>query len=478
MHIGALLDDHRYNNKLDTLGEQYLGEGKVRGLSMARGAAVYHAAQVTEYGRKDVDLVIRLLDKTRPMIEVEGLERVLALESRCLWPVIEMERNGFPIDRELLDEWARTSKTDLMVLEMKLAKIAGFRVNVDSPTDMQRLFEKRGLVNEARTKTGNVSFAASALAKFDDEAIRLAMKVGKMTDLRSKCLEAYPRQISDGGLMRYSLNQLRGDEYGTISGRFSASQADRQHDEGCNPQQVMSSKKARKHYGDRYDVRRLWIPAPGKLLIADDAAQVEFRFFAHYANSAALLEAYAKNPRVDFHQAVTDVAQRYNDDLSRDLVKNLNFALIFGAGLPKTAEMMGVTEKEARDFRAIYESQFPEARKLLNLAKGIAKSRGYVKTILGRRSRFPGGEYTHKALNAICQGSNGDYQKQKAVELYEAREEIGFTMRLTVHDEFVGDVEDEAGAKKVHEVLERQTLDVKVPLLWDYGVGANWSEAK
>ncbi len=479
MHIGALLDDHRFNNKLDTLGLEYLGVGKVRGPSLSQGAGIFHAAQITEYGRRDVELVIRLIEHTKPMIEAQGLERILALESRCLWPVIEMELNAFPIDQELLAEWERSSKTDLMVLEMQLQKVAGFRVNVDSPTDMQRLFEDRGLVNEAKTKAGNVSFAAAALEKFaDDEAIGLAIKVGKMTDLRSKSLEAYPRQISSDGLMRFSLNQLRGDQYGTISGRFSASQACNKTDEGTNPQQVMSSKKAKKLYGDKYDIRRLWIPAPGKLLIADDAAQVEFRLFAHYANSAALNARYADDPRVDFHQALTDVAQEFNDTITRDLVKNINFAIMFGAGVAKTAEMLGVSVKESKEFVRQYNAAFPEAKRMRDTATRIAKSRGYVRTILGRRSRFPGGEFTHKALNAVVQGSNGDYQKQKAVELYEAREELGFTMRLTVHDEFVGDVHDEEGAKKVHALLERQTLDVKVPLLWNYGTGANWSESK
>ncbi len=479
MHIGALLDDHRRNNKLDTLGLEYLGVGKVRGPSLSQGAGIFHAAQIAEYARRDAELVLRLIDHTKPMIEAQGLERILALESRCLWPVIEMERNAFPIDQELLADWQRSSATDLAKLEMELFKVAGFRCNVDSPTDMQRLFEKRGLVNKAMTDAGNASFAATALAEFkDDEGIGLAIKVGKMTDLRNKALDAYPRQLSPDGLMRYSLNQLRGDQYGTISGRFSASQASKEKDEGCNPQQVMTSEKAKKHYGDRYNVRRLWIPAPGKLLLADDAAQVEFRFFAHYANSPALIKAYADDPRVDFHQALTDVAQEFNEGITRKLVKNINFALVFGAGVKKTAEMLGVSVSESKEFVRQYNQAFPEAKAMLRMASSIAKSRGYVKTILGRRSRFPGGERTHKALNSVIQGSNGDYQKLKACELYDAREELGFTMRLTVHDEFVGDVHDEEGAKKVHALLERQTLDVKVPLLWDYGTGANWAEAK
>lgn len=479
MHRSAILDDLRRRHGLDAVAEDYLGIGKVKGVSMRDGAGVYHASQVAEYARRDAGLVLRLMEKMDPLIQEQELQDIDDLEARVIWPVLEMERNAFPIDTELLAQWEKQSERDLLSLQMRLFALAKFKVNVDSPTDMERLFHERGLEITAHTESGRPSFATAVLQGIDDEAVQIALKLGRMADLRSKYLSAYLGQVSDDGFMRYSLNQLRADNYGTVSGRFSGSQADHFSNEGCNPQQVMSSEKAKKHYGDDYDIRRLWIPAPGKLLVAADAAQVEFRLFAHYTNSKRLLDAYAKDRKVDFHQIVTDVAVTFNQAMTRKVVKNLNFALVFGAGLQKTAEMLGVSVEEAKTFRRIYEKTFPEVAGLLRQASDVAAKRGFVRTIMGRRRRFLHGKNTHKALNAVIQGSNGDYHKLKLCEVYEERKRLGLTMRLTVHDEIVGDVEDQEGARMLHEVLERQTLTAcRVPLLWDYGTGATWAEAK
>jgi DNA polymerase I-like protein with 3'-5' exonuclease and polymerase domains len=106
-----------------------------------------------------------------------------------------------------------------------------------------------------------------------------------------------------------------------------------------------------------------------------------------------------------------------------------------------------------------------------------AEHRGYVKTILGRRSRFPDKKRIHKALNCIVQGSStGDYMKMKLVELHRERKRTGFVMRAPVHDEVIGDVPDQESAKMVTEILDRQSLDLRVPILWETVTGSHWGE--
>lgn len=149
---------------------------------------------------------------------------------------------------------------------------------------------------------------------------------------------------------------------------------------------------------------------------------------------------------------------------------------IYGAGRDKIAEMLALPRKESDGFIDVYNRLFPEAISLLRKATSVAESRGYVKTILGRRARFPGGKKSYAALNAIIQGTAADIMKQKIIELHLSRKRLGFVPRFPVHDEACGDIPDEEQARLVGELLDKQSFSVKVPILWAVSTGANWGE--
>jgi DNA polymerase I len=131
----------------------------------------------------------------------------------------------------------------------------------------------------------------------------------------------------------------------------------------------------------------------------------------------------------------------------------------------------------ANDIMDEYDDKFPEAKRLLKLASKIAKDRLYVMTLLNRRRRYPDGWALHSALNAVIQGSAADIFKLKLLELYRERKRLGILLRMPVHDEFVYDVEDEHHARQVHKFLNRQSIQLSVPILWETGLGFNWQEA-
>ena len=159
---------------------------------------------------------------------------------------------------------------------------------------------------------------------------------------------------------------------------------------------------------------------------------------------------------------------------------------LYGAGIRKIAHMLHVPEDEAKTFVQAYDSAFPEVKRLLTLAARRAEERGWVKTLSGRRIRFVRscecracarmGPRFHKALNGVIQGSAADVMKTKLVELHAERKYTGLKMRFTVHDEVCGDVPDHAAAGRVHEVLNRQSYELKVPILWETAVGPNWGK--
>jgi DNA polymerase-1 len=211
---------------------------------------------------------------------------------------------------------------------------------------------------------------------------------------------------------------------------------------------------------------------------------------------------YRENPDADFHQMVSDMTglPRSPTVGIKGNAKQINLGLVFGMGEGKLAQEMGLpytteTDKSGREwtragdeakevFRKYHEA-VPGVKDLLSLASTRAKSRGHVRTILGRRIRFPGGQYTHKAGGLIFQGSAADALKVKLVEVHEALRGTEARLILNVHDEF--DVSAPVGSRdtigtQVQRVIrhfdgEGTPIKFDVPIMSDLGIGPNWWEA-
>lgn len=501
-HNAALLDDHMQPGSfgLEAIAQSELGEGKVVTGIDPEHIADRPAWEIAPYARRDAELVVRINERQQARMAAEDLGRISDLEDRVLPATCEMMWNGARIDVERLRGWERESDNLLTAALMRVHAEVGFHVSPSSPTDLARLFAKLNLQSPDCTcpegkhrEVCTPSYADASLAKLEaaSPVIKMLRDTAHLEDLRAKYLVPYLRDVGGDGILRFGLNQLRSEFGGTVSGRYSSSQPIR--GEGINVQQVMSNEKHKKLHGDRYSVRELFIPTPGSLLLCSDAKQIEYRIFAHMAASRHILSVYEANPEADFHQIVCDMVQAFRQGFSRKDSKNLNFAILFGAGIRKVAEMLGVDIKTAKALRDAYFEAFPEARLLMDLAQEKAKERGWIKTLFGRRARFhacpkhgwsgskePCGTCPrlHKALNSAIQGTAADINKLKLAELYEARASLGFTMRMTIHDEVVGDVPDAEAGRQVAALLDRQSLPLRVPILWDTRTAANWKEAK
>jgi len=469
-HAAALLDDHRKTFNLNELATTELGEGKAD-LDPDTIAAL-SGGQVAAYACNDVRLVRLLAEVYAPRLKAEGLEVVSRLEDAVIPTVVEMEANGMPLDVELLTKWQKSAAALEDTLQWELYRLTGFMVNPDAPTDMAKLFSRCG-AQPGFTVKGKPSFTTDIVeaAAVAHPAIRIAWRLGKIRDLRNKYLDKYAAEHVDGVLYP-SLNQLRGDDGGTVSGRFSCVRP--------NLQQVLGADKHRRAYGwvteygpDDYLIKRLFVPTSGRWVSAD-MKQCEYRIFVHYTRSERLLKKYRDDPNTNFHNYVNEDILKNAFDKTR--VKVFNFLSIFGGGASAAARNLGVSQHVAEDWSRLYHAAFPEARALLNEAMDAADRRGYVKTLLGRRSRFKGErgkrERLHKALNAVVQGTAADAMKATLVALYEARESIGITMRLCVHDSMEAEVRDVEGYTAL---LNAQRLNLTVPLLWEIVSHSRWA---
>jgi DNA polymerase-1 len=255
-------------------------------------------------------------------------------------------------------------------------------------------------------------------------------------------------------------------------------------------------------------VRAVFIPDESHDWVCNDWAQMDFRVFAHYVNNQAILERYRADHDTDFHALAADLTSlprspRFAGDPN---AKQINLGLIFGMGQGRLAQEMGLPYTvepngrggtwikpgpEAEAVFAKYHAAIPGVKDLLSDATSVAKSRGYVKTIIGRHIRFPRKMYTHKAGGLIFQGSAAEALKQKIIELDdyflslpERMHDSGrIRLLMNVHDEFdctvpphASEVRDEI-SRIVTAFGQDDVIHFRVPITTDQGVGPDWFEA-
>ncbi len=503
-HDAALLDDHRKRFSLDILAKDYLGGEEIGRVDESMHSE-YAASDVAERELYTARLIGRLRAVFDPLIAEQELTAVRSLEDAVIPTVVEMEKNGSPIDVELLEQMHRECVSEHGRLMLEVSKEAGFAFE-HSASGWAKLFEKCGL-------QPSDSYKESVMAQIDHELIRKAYRAAQYASLDSKTFAAYPKAMRDG-VLYFDINQLRGDDGGTVSGRFSIGLVQQvpNHD---NHHSVFGTGDPDDCDGSCPLFPRLLFVGAGAELLEADAAQIEFRLLVHYTQNAALLQAYRDNPHMSYHKAMQARLKTYKPDMMYSHTKNYNFAAQYGARSIKLAVMMGfITEDEGAAIRKskswndprlslIHEIEsavkkaHPEAGELLDRASHLAKPacddyckqgdklhkqyphRGYVKTMMGRRSRFPSGYKTYIALNRVLQGSGADIMKQKLVELHRHRTETGLLMRLTNHDAVLGDPQMPETRERVSELLNAQSFpELKVPILWDVKVGKSWAGAR
>jgi DNA polymerase-1 len=312
-----------------------------------------------------------------------------------------------------------------------------------------------------------------------------------LSKLRSTYVDALPALVEpETGRVHTDFNQAV-----TATGRLSSS----------NPN--LQNIPVRTDFSRR--IRKAFLPEEGWRMISADYSQIELRILTHLSGEEVLIDAY--NAGEDVH-ALTARLLLDKESVSaeeRRLGKTINFGVIYGMGVQRFARETGVPQARAKEFLQRFKERYPKVFAFLEWQERLALSRGYVETILGRRRTFhfdPGGLGRHlgkdpleislegarrggleaqqlrAAANAPIQGSSADIIKLAMVGLHrELRErKLAARLLLQVHDELVL----EAAPVDLEEVVDltRRTMEgvvrLRVPLVVDTGVGANWMETK
>ena len=483
-HAAALLNDHRYRLNLNLLAQEELNYTKIEvDHALIHTMPVEQAAPIAI---EDAEITWLINESYKPKIRAEDLQDVLRLEDDLVFCTAAMQRNGAYLDVPKLVRWHQEVSGEYNSRILRLFELTGLGVKPTSANDMKKLFRHLKLSHTGVfTDAGDESFTEEALEPIaghydqdknwvvDIPAVQLAMEARQLASLLAKYLEPYLEKAAPDGKITYQLHQLRGDEYGTITGRYSSSKD--KDGVGINIQQV-SLKEKQPILLQRWDIRELFVPPPGRVWASADASQIELRFLAHHAallGMTRLAKAYQADPWTDFHKLMMEWT-----GLNRSFSKNCTFCKLYGGGYKKVAWMCKVPQARGEEIVRQYDREFPEAKRLLHMAEQQAERVHYVRDFMGRRFRFLEGDTRlYAALNRVFQGGAASAMKIKLLESYRNRKSLDLTLRFTVHDEGDGDQPNLEAVKKWDQMLNEQTIDLAVPIMWKVGSGKTWSEA-
>ena len=495
--IEHLIDENKLKYSLDSLAKFYLRKSKYE--VELEQAVLYkfgkrakvkenlwrlHANEVSEYAKEDALLTLQIYQKQQDRIKREEIESIVDFESRLIPVLFHMRKKGVRVDVDKAHSlYAELEKKQAEVQTM-LNRLGGTEVNVWANASLKEAYDKNS-IGYNYTAKGTPSFTASWLETQMDDVSQSILKVRKLDKIRNTFVKNMIIDKASNGRIYCGFNPM-----GTVTGRFSSQYPNLQQVPARDPE-----------LGPM--IRSLFIPEEDCEWVCADYSQQEPRVLVHYASlkgmdtAIKVQDEFNKNDTTDFHQMVADMAS-----IPRKQAKTINLGLFYGMGNKKLAAELGLDNDQAYELFNKYHDKVPFVKEMSRQVSNVASSRGYIKTLLGRKRRFDKWEprdswgerayslseahaqypkqelkraYTHTALNALIQGSSADITKAAMVKIYEAGLLDEIDLKLTVHDELDFSVEP-LKQKCFDESLQimKTCVDLKVPLKVDVEKGLNW----
>lgn len=511
----ALLSERDPVN-LDAMAEKYLGQRKETSAlyawlaesyggepGPAQRGNIYRAPPrlVGPYAQSDTELPLAMLPHLHTALVQRGALSLFDLECDLIPLLLDMRFAGVSVDTQ----HCVTLRAELAELEQQksaeLAASCGFRVNVNSGESVAAALDREG-TSYPRTAKGAPSLRKDWLKNTDTPVTRAVNEIRQLIKLRSAFVEGALLNSQVRGKVYGQFNQLRDDEGGTRSGRFS----------GSNPNLQQIPKRGGK-LAKR--IREAFVPDPGHARwVRFDYSQIEYRLLVHFAVGPGAEEAraaYSRDAHTDYHNyVIAMVAEIAGVTLEREPGKTFNFGMIYGMGKGKLVSSLGVAKAVGLQLYDAYNRAIPYARATMQTCADEANRFGYVETILGRRSdfdlwepadfddsgayrmplslnealRFYGSNirraHLHKALNRKLQGSAADMMKVAMRDVYRSGvcAYIGVP-RLTVHDELgwsdPGGPHSDDAFREVRRIMQ-SCLPLRVPVIAEAEAGPSWGK--
>lgn len=467
---GYLLDATAGSYDIDRLSISYFHKELPKPVSLDNDDPV----QAQEF-RFSHALAIDALYKTMlPQLKEMGLgELYFDIELPLCRVLAEMEAAGFQVDAGALREFGEKLGIAIGELEKRIYTYAG-EFNINSPKQLgEVLFERLGLPHGKKTKTG-WSTNAEVLEKLDHPIVRDVLEYRQYMKLRSTYVDGLLKAAGPDERIHTNFQMTV-----TATGRLSSTEP--------NLQNIPT----RTELGS--ELRRMFVPAPGCVLVDADYSQIELRLLAHISGDESMQEAFRSGE--DFHAVtashVFGVPLNEVTSSMRRAAKAVNFGIVYGISAFSLSQDLGVSAEEAKAYMDAYFARFPGVKRYMEDVVKKSSETGYAETIFRRRRTLPeitASKYATRsfgervALNMPIQGTAADIIKLAMVKVFKRLKEEGFSSRLImqVHDELIVEC-PENEAERVKSLLTQEMEGVcalTVPLIAEAHSGKNWLETK
>ena len=509
MFGAALIDEDRKSYSLDNVGSDWVGLRKDESLlHEAAGAYGIPIKQtksrmwelppqfVGPYAEQDVTVTHAIWHHEQKLFKADSqLEDLRKIETALIPLWISMRQAGVRVDVPKTEKLVDKLNQDLKNLLNEIFRRYGTHVAIWANDSIALAFDNQNL-SYGRTPTGKPSFTKEFLGGHEHELPHMILEARNIEKTINTFFKGMILENSHKGRIHTEFHPLRSDEGGTVSGRVSSSHP--------NLQQVSARHPV---FGPM--VRELFLPELDTLWGVLDYSSQEPRLTVHYAaltgqtGAEAAVEAFAINPKTDYHQMVADIA-----GISRKDAKTINLGLAYGMGEVKLCESLGLPVEQMRNERtgksysiagpegkallAAYHEKVPFIKGLTSMTSNRAANTGAIRTLGGRLCRFDWREpkqggmpikgkpengsskraFTHKALNRLIQGSAADMTKIAMLEIHKQ----GIVPMLQMHDELDFSFGSEKEARLCQEIMET-SVELLVPVIVDAEFGPTWAEA-
>ena len=361
-------------------------EGQVEGLVEELGppeqAYLAHVPRTTavRYSARDPDATRRIFYPLYQQVKEAGLDRAYQIDMDAMPMVASMVANGLQVD---VDHLRRSSKEVGVRIDLKLQEcweIADKMFNPNSTDQVARiLFDEIGLEVKGYTKSDEPSTQDEFLRPLakDHPLPGAVVEYRKLVKLKTSYIDPYISMVGPDGRLHC--------EYGmVVTGRYMTK----------NPNLMALPKRS----DDAKLLRDAFVARPGYVLAEWDLSQIEMRVLAHVSKDPVMLEAYLND--LDLHTKTAAVMFRIEESLVQKRLHRLP-AKVVNFGIPYGLTEMGLMvqlESEApglwtigdvRGFLGAHRNTHPGVYVYQDAQVAMAKRKGYVEDIAGRRRSMP-----------------------------------------------------------------------------------------
>ena len=450
-----------------------------------------------EYCKSDVDWTRRIYWDTRSKIESSNQQKVWELELNLTSALLEMERVGISIDTEYVKNTISQIEQRREVVANKITAVVG-EFNINSTQQLGEVLNDQGIFSPKKTPKGAQSWGEEALVQINHPIAGNVRQYRTLGKLHSTYLEPYIEQ----DVLHTSFCN-----WGTLTGRLSSREpnlqniprnhfilADKVLDEteqeetrqrinaiiaakGGNTSVELNSEVLNtwSFMGDEsYDeldntqiaIRRMFIPRPDTYLVSFDYSQMEVRVFLSYLQNTEIDDLLNRTD-VDFHGEAAKMAFDVDEESEdfkfyRQMAKAVTFGTIYGIGNKKLAVQLGITPKEAGQYKRKYFAGLKGSKEFFDKVVQTVENRGWIRNRYGRIYHIPS-DFGYKGVNYLVQGTSADIMNERLIEAHRHLLGRKSNILLQVHDEIICEIHKDdirTIPNDIQEILSTNTLGI------------------